>query len=73
MKNLFTLVIFMIISVNVQHGLNSCSAWYLPSKDELNKLFKNRVPIGSFAYNYYWSSLEYDNGSAWVKFFNLGL
>jgi hypothetical protein len=38
--------------------------WYLPSKDELNKLYLNRIAIGGFANNYYWSSTEFDNLNA---------
>jgi hypothetical protein len=33
--------------------LGSYSDWYLPSKDELNKLFLNKTAIGGFANNYY--------------------
>ena len=51
--------------------LNGYSDWYLPSKDELNKLYIDRVAIGGFASNNYWSSSEYDNGNAWLQnFFN---
>jgi hypothetical protein len=32
--------------------------WYLPSKDELNKLYLNRIAIGGFASGFYWSSTE---------------
>ena len=35
--------------------------WYLPSKDELNKLYQNRVAIGGFAIDRYWSSSESPN------------
>jgi len=41
------------------------SDWYLPSIDELNKLYLNRVAIGGFTTNYYWSSTQQDLYSAW--------
>jgi hypothetical protein len=50
----------------------SYSDWYLPSKDELNKLYLNKVTIGGFvAYNY-WSSSEADADEAWSQDFDLG-
>jgi len=50
-------------------GLND---WYLPSKDELNKLYINKVAIGGFASDYYWSSSEYSSNAAWAQSFNSG-
>jgi hypothetical protein len=46
--------------------------WYLPSKDELNKLYLNRVAIGGFVSLYYWSSSEYAANSVWYQNFNNG-
>ena len=50
--------------------------WYLPSKDELNKLYLNRVAIGGFMSNgLYWSSSEiqvYPYHSAWLQDFGNG-
>jgi hypothetical protein len=46
--------------------------WYLPSKDELNKLYLERTAIGGFQLNYYWSSSEYGNTSAWNQNLNGG-
>jgi len=43
--------------------------WFLPSKDELNKLWINRVAIGGFADYYYWSSSVYYAPSAWGQYF----
>lgn len=48
------------------------SDWYLPSKDEMHLLYLNRVAIGGFSTNYYWSSSEFDNGSAWSFGFSIG-
>jgi len=51
--------------------------WYLPSLDELNKLYTNKTAIGGFANNYYWSSTEYADSmflvAAWYQLFANGL
>jgi len=45
--------------------------WYLPSKDELNKLIINRNLIGVFESNFYWSSSEvigtWGSHEAWAQ------
>ncbi len=52
--------------------LNGYSDWYLPSKDELNKLFLNRIAIGGFSDNdYYWSSSEISEDYAWMQGFQI--
>ena len=48
------------------------SDWYLPSKDELNKLYLNRSAIGGFASVGYWSSTEYVYSRAWYQSFDDG-
>ena len=53
--------------------VNGYSDWYLPSKEELNKLYLNKTAIGGFAASYdYWSSTEYNNNSAIVLSFTSG-
>jgi hypothetical protein len=53
--------------------LNGYSDWYLPGKDELNKLYINRLAIGGFVFNDdYWSSSEVDNFNAWAQYFSNG-
>jgi uncharacterized protein (TIGR02145 family) len=42
--------------------LGGYSDWYLPSRDELNKLYLNKAVIGGFASNLYWSSSEDPRG-----------
>ena len=49
------------------------SDWYLPSKDELNTLYINRVAIGMPSANVYWSSTENDSNTAWSQFFGAGI
>ena len=49
--------------------LGGYSDWYLPSKDELNKLYLNRVAIGGFTTNVYWSSTESGSANAWSIYF----
>jgi hypothetical protein len=49
--------------------LNGYSDWYLPSKDELNKLYLNRAKIGSFSDAFYWTSCESDATFAWGQDF----
>ena len=53
--------------------LGGYSDWYLPSRDELNKLYLNSVAIGGFAYNVYWSSTELVNDFAWLQGFDVGI
>lgn len=39
--------------------------WYLPSKDELDKLYQNRALVGGFSTSYYWSSTEAGSSNFW--------
>ena len=55
--------------------LNGYSDWYLPSKDELNKLYLNKTAVGGFASNTCWSSSEvagYESNFAWEQDFSNG-
>ena len=52
--------------------LNGYSDWFLPSIDELNKLYLNQAAIGGFAAAYYWSSSEYNNYGAGLQYFGSG-
>ena len=70
--------------ITYQNGMNSDYAaglaraymgggyrdWYLPSKDELNKLWLNRGAVGGFYPALYWSSSEDDASHAWYQSFN---
>jgi hypothetical protein len=60
--------------------LGGYSDWFLPSKDELNKMHQNiglgnalgLGNIGGFATNYYWSSSEYYFDDALTQYFGNG-
>tara|TARA_B110000240_G_C13043633_1_gene260236 strand:+ start:34 stop:387 length:354 start_codon:yes stop_codon:yes gene_type:complete len=51
---------------------NLGDGWRLPSKDELNLLYKNKEKIGGFLYSYYWSSTENEFYTAWFQYFPNG-
>lgn len=64
-------------SARAYRGPNNRDDWFLPSKDELNELYSNRVVAGGFE-RAYWSSSEYYNGTvSWIQYpdgpFNAGL
>jgi hypothetical protein len=44
--------------------------WFLPSKDELYKVYLNRSSIGSYTWYFYWSSSEAGNNIAWFQNFD---
>ena len=46
--------------------------WRLPTKYELNILYQNKIKIGGFVPNLYWSSDRYDASYAWVQDFANG-
>jgi hypothetical protein len=56
-------------------NINGYSDWYLPSKDELYKLYLNRTAIGGFGStyaDYYWTSSETSSTYAWAFGFGNG-
>lgn len=62
-------------------GYGGYADWYLPSKDELNDVYTNRVDINitatanggeDFVSDYYWSSTEETSTDAWQQDFNDG-
>ena len=68
---------------SVTVGSITYNDWFLPSKDELNKMWVNLKkgtdengatyePVDSFADYYYWSSSEYDAYTAWIQDFRDG-
>ena len=58
------------ISLCKNLSYNGYSDWYLPSKYELKVMIDNRITIGGFKNDIYWSSTEYDRDSreAWMQY-----
>ena len=52
--------------------LNGYSDWYLPSRDELNQLYVNRVAIGGLSSYWYRCSSEINSTNAWEISFSSG-
>jgi hypothetical protein len=48
------------------------SDWYLPSRDELTRLYNNRISIGGFNNASYWSSSQVGSTTAWSINFSNG-
>ena len=46
--------------------------WFLPSKNELERMYNQKRIIGHFSSVYYWSSSE-NGDAAWAEYFNYGL
>ena len=46
--------------------------WRLPTKNELNVMYKNKDRIGGFANLFYWSSTELGTNFAWIQSFFYG-
>jgi hypothetical protein len=61
-------------------SLGGYSDWYLPSKYELNLMYRNIGQgnalglgnVGGFASSYYWSSTEFNSDGAWAQDFGSG-
>ena len=52
--------------------LDGYDDWYLPSKDELNQLYKNSKAVSGFTSNNYWSSSYAGLDCAWHQYFDDG-
>ena len=57
---------------SVTYNGKTYADWFLPSKEELNQMYINRVAIGGFTTFWYWSSTEDLSNDAWIQFFNSG-
>ncbi|CAN5585573.1 hypothetical protein BH10BAC2_BH10BAC2_11220 [soil metagenome] len=56
-----------LVCVNSRRG--GFADWFLPSKQELNKLYLKRNVVGGFAGNDYWSSSLFIDAYPWSQFF----
>jgi hypothetical protein len=46
--------------------------WFLPAKDELDLLYKQKPKIPGLSEMNYWSSTEHDERNAWAQDFSTG-
>ena len=53
-------------------NINVCSDWFLPSKDELNKMYEQKSIIGGFTNDFYWSSSQSTILYTWIQDFTNG-
>jgi hypothetical protein len=60
------------IQIAADYTNNGKIDWHLPSKDELNQLYIQRVAVGGFFPGFYWGSSE-NAPLAWGQFFDNGV
>lgn len=58
-------------NIAAKAAFNVDGYWFLPSKDELNEIYKNKTLFGSPA-GFFWSSTEATSLNAWVQRFSDG-
>jgi hypothetical protein len=51
---------------------NDPDGWRLPTKEELNWMYKSKDTLGGFTFDFYWSSSEYSSSYAWDQNFYNG-
>jgi hypothetical protein len=51
-------------------GTSYGAGWHLPTKDELYQLYNYRSIVGGFSGEFYWSSTEHDDSTAWLQYGN---
>ena len=65
-----------IEDMNFEDAKAACASlgkgWRLPTKDELDVMYKYKAKIGGFARNCYWSSTEAKNSKFWGQDFSNG-
>ena len=60
------------VEAQAYRGPNNLSGWFLPSRDELNQLYRNKTQVGGFLPDSYWSSSEADSEEAAFQYFSSG-
>jgi hypothetical protein len=62
-------------SKTLLYNAGGIRGWFLPSKDELDLMYKNlhKNKVGKFSNVWYWSSSEFDTDRAWGQNFSDGL
>jgi len=63
----------LCLSYNTTVDCSTYDDWYLPSKEELEKVCQNRASLVKFASGLYWSSSEQNAGQAWGVNLNSGV